>query len=65
MALAGVAVLMDFRMEGGLFMTAEVVFAAMFGVLFFSDEISWCLWVGGLLIFSNAVAFKLKNRRGF
>jgi len=42
--------------EGGLFMTSEVIFAAILGVLFFSESLSWRFWTGGLLIFISAVA---------
>lgn len=48
--------------EGGLFMTSEVVFAAMFGIVFFSEVLTWRLWIGGLLIFSGAAAFNLQSR---
>ena len=47
--------------EGGLFMTSEVVFAAIFGILFLSEIASWRFWLGGLLIFVSAVAFNLQN----
>jgi len=48
--------------EGGLFMTSEVVFATMFGIVFFSEVLTWRLWIGGLLIFSGAAAFNLQSR---
>ena len=48
--------------EGGLFMTTEVIFAAVFGIIFLSETLSWRLWIGGLLIFSSAAAFNLQHR---
>jgi drug/metabolite transporter (DMT)-like permease len=48
--------------EGGLFMTSEVVFAAIFGILFLNEEATWRFWIGGLLIFASAIAFNLQTR---
>jgi drug/metabolite transporter (DMT)-like permease len=50
--------------EGGLFMSSEVIFTAVVGIIFLGDPISWRFWIGGLLIFLSAIAlnrFKANN----
>ena len=47
--------------EGGMFMTSELIFASILGVLFFSEVLTWRFWAGGSLIFISAVAI---NRGG-
>jgi drug/metabolite transporter (DMT)-like permease len=42
--------------EGGVFMSAEVIFTAIVGIIFLGDPASWRFWVGGLLIVGSAVA---------
>lgn len=42
--------------EGGVFMSGEVVFTAVVGIVFLGDPATWRFWTGGLLIFSSAVA---------
>jgi drug/metabolite transporter (DMT)-like permease len=52
--------------EGGVFMSSEVIFTAMVGIIFLGDPVSWQFWTGGLLIFSSVVAlnrFKSNYRR--
>jgi drug/metabolite transporter (DMT)-like permease len=41
--------------EGGLYLMAELIFASLLGILFFSEHVSWRFWVGGLLILGSAV----------
>ena len=47
--------------EGGLYMTSEVVFAALLGVLFFGEVLTGRFWLGGGLIVLSALAFNLKR----
>jgi drug/metabolite transporter (DMT)-like permease len=42
--------------EGGIYMTSEVIFTAVVGIVFLSDPTSWKFWSGGLLILGSAVA---------
>jgi drug/metabolite transporter (DMT)-like permease len=52
--------------EGGVFMSSEVVFTAVVGIVFLEDPASWRFWIGGLLIFGSAVAmnrFKANHAR--
>lgn len=46
--------------EGGLYMTSEVVFATLLGVMFFSENLTLRFWLGGGLIFLSAMAFNLR-----
>ena len=42
--------------EGGIYMTSEVIFTAVVGIVFLSDPTNWHFWSGGLLILGSAVA---------
>lgn len=42
--------------EGGVFMSSEVIFAAVVGIIFLGDPASWRFWAGGLLIFGSSLA---------
>lgn len=42
--------------EGGVFMSSEVIFTALVGILFLGDPTTWRFWVGGGLIFGSVVA---------
>ncbi len=42
--------------EGAVFMSSEVVFAAIVGIFFFSDPVSWRFWAGSLLVMGSVVA---------
>lgn len=46
--------------EGGLFMTSEVVYTAVFGLLLLGETVTWRFWIGGALILGSAVAANLK-----
>ncbi|MDM8553419.1 DMT family transporter [Desulfococcaceae bacterium HSG7] len=48
--------------EGGLFMTSELIFSTIIGILFLGEIASWRFWIGGLLIFGSVAAFKLQHR---
>jgi drug/metabolite transporter (DMT)-like permease len=55
--------------EGGVFMSSEMIFTSVVGIVFLGDPASWRFWTGGLLIFGSAVALnrfkanRLKNER--
>ncbi len=52
--------------EGGVFMSSEVIFTAIVGIVFLGDPATWRFWTGGLLIFGSAVAlnrFKANHAR--
>jgi drug/metabolite transporter (DMT)-like permease len=52
--------------EGGVFMSSEVVFTAVVGIVFLGDPASWRFWAGGLLVFGSGVAlnrFKANRAR--
>ena len=51
--------------EGGLYMTSEVVFATLLGVMFFSENLTGRFWLGGGLIFLSAIAFNLRSVESF
>ncbi|MBI9088223.1 MAG: DMT family transporter [Desulfobacterium sp.] len=42
--------------EGAVFMSSEVVFAAIIGILFFCDPVSWRFWAGSMLILGSVFA---------
>lgn len=42
--------------EGGVFMSSEVIFTALVGILFLDDPTTWRFWAGGRLIFGSVVA---------
>ena len=41
--------------EGGVFMSSEVIFTAIMGIIFLGDPASWRFWTGGLLIFGSVL----------
>lgn len=45
--------------EGGLFLTSELIFTSIIGIIFLGEIVSWRFWVGGLLIFGSTVAFNM------
>jgi drug/metabolite transporter (DMT)-like permease len=42
--------------EGGVFMSSEVVFTAIVGIVFLKDPVSWRFWLGGCLVLSSVIA---------
>lgn len=48
--------------EGGLLMTSELIYAAIFGIIFLSEPATWRFWVGGVMIIASAVTLNLVNR---
>jgi drug/metabolite transporter (DMT)-like permease len=51
--------------EGGLYMTSEVIFTALVGIVFLSDPTSRQFWSGGFLILGSAVALNRINASAF
>jgi drug/metabolite transporter (DMT)-like permease len=47
--------------EGGLFMSSEVVFTAIMGIVFLGDPVSWRFWLGGIMILSSVIALNRLN----
>ena len=42
--------------EGGVFMSSEVIFTAIVGIVFLEDPATWRFWIGGLLILGSVIA---------
>jgi len=42
--------------EGGVFMSSEVIFTAVVGIIFLGDPATWRFWTGGLMIFFSVAA---------
>jgi drug/metabolite transporter (DMT)-like permease len=42
--------------EGGVFMSSEVVFTAVVGIVFLGDPVTWRFWAGGLMILASGIA---------
>ena len=42
--------------EGGVFMSSEVVFTAIVGIVIMKDPVSWRFWLGGCLVLSSVIA---------
>jgi len=49
--------------EGGLFLTAEMVFTGFLGIVILQELISWRFWTGGSLILASAVIINLIKAR--
>ncbi|MFC1863637.1 DMT family transporter [Thermodesulfobacteriota bacterium] len=43
--------------EGGLFLTGEILFTAVFGICILGELTTWRFWAGGLLILGSVVFF--------
>ena len=50
--------------EGGLFLTSEVIFTALVGVVFLHDPVTWRFWAGGLLIIGSIMLLNIGNMKG-
>lgn len=46
--------------EGGLFLTTELLFTSLFGIVFLCEVVSWRFWIGGLLILASAALINMK-----
>jgi drug/metabolite transporter (DMT)-like permease len=42
--------------EGGVFMSSEVVFTTIVGIVFLNDPVSWRFWLGGFMVLSSVIA---------
>ena len=50
--------------EGGVFMSSEVVFTAVVGIVFLGDPATWRFWAGSLLILTSGMAMnRLRTNR--
>lgn len=47
--------------EGGVFMSSEVIFTAIMGIVFLHDPVSWKFWTGGAMILGSVVALNRLN----
>jgi hypothetical protein len=47
--------------EGGLYMTSEVLFTAIAGVIMFGDPVDWHFFGGGALVLGSAVAIQVEQ----
>ena len=45
--------------EGGMYLTAEVVFTAILGIVFLGELTSWHFWAGGTLILLSVISLQL------
>jgi drug/metabolite transporter (DMT)-like permease len=50
-------------LEGGVFMSMEVVFTAMIGIAFLNDPVGWRFTVGSLLIVGSVLALNIAKAR--
>ncbi len=51
--------------EGGVFMSSELIFTALMGILFLDDPTGWRFWTGGGLILGSVVILnRLRNQAG-
>jgi drug/metabolite transporter (DMT)-like permease len=51
--------------EGGVFMSSEVVFTAVVGIVFLGDPVTWRFWIGGIMILSSGIALnRLRANNG-
>ncbi|MEA3435294.1 MAG: DMT family transporter [Thermodesulfobacteriota bacterium] len=50
--------------EGGVFMSSEVIFTAIVGIIFLGDPTTWRFWVGGFMIFGSVVALNRLKANG-
>jgi len=50
--------------EGGVFMSSEVVFTAVVGIVFLGDPATWRFWAGGIMILASGIAMnRLRTNR--
>lgn len=50
--------------EGGVFMSSEVIFTALVGIVFMGDPATMRFWIGGLMIFGSVVALNRLKANG-
>lgn len=49
--------------EGGLFLSSEVIFTTLIGIVFLHDLVTWRFWIGSLLIFGSVMLLNLGNMK--
>ena len=49
--------------EGSMYLTAEVVFTAILGIVFLGELTSWHFWTGGILILLSVISLQLISAR--
>ena len=49
--------------EGGLYLTAEVVFTAILGIVFLGELANGYFWIGGILILASVILLQLTTAR--
>ena len=47
--------------EGGLFLTSELIFTSIIGIVLFCEIVTWHFWVGSFLIFASAILLNRSN----
>jgi drug/metabolite transporter (DMT)-like permease len=50
--------------EGGVFMSSEVIFTGVVGIVFMGDPATPRFWIGGLMIFGSVVALNRLKANG-
>jgi drug/metabolite transporter (DMT)-like permease len=50
--------------EGGVFMSSEVIFTGMVGIVFMGDPAPPRFWIGGLMVFGSVVALNRLKANG-
>ncbi len=49
--------------EGGMYLTAEVAFTAILGIVFLGELTNWYFWTGGILILTSVILLQLTTAR--
>ena len=49
--------------EGSMYLSAEVVFTAILGIVFLGELINWHFWTGGILILLSVISLQLTTAR--
>lgn len=50
--------------EGGVFMSSEVIFTGVVGIVFMGDPVTPRFWIGGLMVFGSVVALNRLKANG-
>jgi drug/metabolite transporter (DMT)-like permease len=50
--------------EGAVFLTSEVVFVSLWGIIFLLEPVTWHFYLGGPLILGSIIALNLHSARG-
>jgi drug/metabolite transporter (DMT)-like permease len=49
--------------EGGLYLTSEVVFVSLWGILVLHEMATWHFWIGGAMILGSIIAINCRSAR--